>query len=132
MNEASKDTDTVSAAAEAEKKYLVAFTVMFSQKTIGTKHIVVQAIACAKPQNAFCVLANSPPGLSLTQRSNARVVIHNLIVFLLKHPIQLENIGHVHADFVAGSITADDDVLGQIVSLPSMRQKSTTDRNHFN
>jgi hypothetical protein len=35
VNEASKDTGAVSASAEAKKKYLVAFTVMFSQEAIS-------------------------------------------------------------------------------------------------
>ncbi len=104
----------VGAAGKAEQVDVVAFAVMVDQEQIGGEHLVIEAVAGGEPEDGAEILLQLLPRIRPRQRADARIVKHHLprrgFVGLAQAAIELEHIGNVLGDLVAGAVAADDDV----------------------
>lgn len=105
----------VGAARKPEQVDAVAGLVMPDQEQVGLQHLVVEAIAGGQPHDGGEILHQLAPRVRPRQRADAGIVKHHLprrlaLVGLAQAAIELENVGNVLGDLVAGAVAEDDDV----------------------
>ena len=114
VDQARQHPHGVGAAAEAEQIDRVALLVIVDDEFVGVEHIVVEPVAGGEPEDRGRVLHQLLPRIGPRQRADAGIVEHHLarrgLLGLAQGPVQLEHIGNVLADLVAGAVAADDDV----------------------
>jgi hypothetical protein len=114
VNEARQNAHGIGAATEPEQIDVISILAGADQEFVGRKHVVIETIAGEQTENGDGVLPELPPRVRPRERADAGIVEHELMRLRLagvpQAPIQLENVGNVLADLVAGAVAADDDV----------------------
>lgn len=104
----------IGAAGEAEQIDLVVLLPVVDQEGIGREHVVIEPIAGGEPEDRVEILLELVPRIRPRQRADPRIVIDELprlcLLGLAQAAIELEHIGNVLGNFVAGAVAADDDV----------------------
>ena len=104
----------IGAAREAEQIDAVALLPVVDQEFVGREHVVVEPVAGGEPQHEADIGADPVPRARLRQRADAGIVIHDLARVSLRRlaqaAIELQHIGDVLADLVAGAVAQHDDV----------------------
>ena len=104
----------IGAAGKAEQIDMVAGLIIVDQEGIGREHVVIEPIAGGEPQDGVEVLLQLVPRVRPLQRADPRIVKHQLprlcLLRLAQAAIELQHIGDVLGNLVAGAVAADDDV----------------------
>ena len=104
----------IGAAGKAEQIDLVAGLIGVHQEGIGREHVVIEPIAGGEPQDGVEILLQLVPRVRPRQRADPRIVKHQLprlrLLRLAQAAIELQHIGDVLGNLVAGAVAADDDV----------------------
>lgn len=105
------ESHRIGAAAEAEQEDLVAIFELLGNKPISAKDIVIEAIAGGEAKHSLGILLQPHPGVMASNRANSRIVVDVLMLVLLSDTEQLEDVGEIALDLLAGAVAADNDVL---------------------
>ena len=104
----------IGAAGKAEQKDLVAGLPGADQEVVGREHVVIEPIAGGEPQDGVEILLELVPRIRPRQRADPRIVIDDLprlcLLRLAQAAIELQHIGDVLGNLVAGAVAADDDI----------------------
>ena len=127
VDQPSQHAHGVGAAGKAEQIDLVALLIIVDEKQIRGEHLVIEAVAGGEAKDGSEILLQLAPRIRPRQRADAGIVKHELPrlcpVGLAHAAIQLQHVGNVLADLVAGAVAADDDVFHG-VSLCNLRDCS--------
>jgi len=114
VDQARQHPHGVGAAGKAEQIDRVAISVIVDDEFVGIEHVVVEPVAGGEPEDRRRVLHQLRPRIRPRQRADTGIVERHLarhgLLGLAQGPVQLEHIGNVLADLVAGAVAADDDV----------------------
>ncbi len=114
MNQPRQHPHGIGAAGKAEQVDLVAGLIGVDQEGIGREHVVIEPIAGGEPQDGVEILLQFVPRVRPLQRADPRIVKHQLprlrLLRLAQAAIELQHIGDVLGNLVAGAVAADDDV----------------------
>ena len=120
VNQPRQHPHGIGAAGKAEQIDLVAMLIIARQEVIGREHVVIEPIAGGEPQDGVEILLQLVPRIRPRQRADPRIVINQLprlgFLRLAQAAIELQDIGNVLGNLVAGAVAADDDVSHEVLA----------------
>ena len=104
------------AATESEQVDAISLLVVVGEVAIGVLHVLLQAV----PGGLVAHRAQFPALLVILPAAcaDAGIVVGDLILVLLEHEVSLDDVRVVAAEFVAGAVAADGDVLHGCPQVP--------------
>src|ERR1700753_1349642 len=110
MKEARQRPYGVGAATEAEQEYPVAVLVTPAQEAVAAEHVLIEPGAGRNAQHASGLLLEPSPGALQPDGADPRMIIDPLLLVLVEHAKEVQDIGGVGAGLVSRAVAANDDV----------------------
>src|SRR5262249_59379149 len=89
---------------------------VFAKEAVGTECVLIEPGAGGEAEHLARLLLETAPSALQADRADTRMIIDPLPVALLEHAKELEDVGDVGTDLIAGAVATNDDVLGHLSS----------------
>ncbi|MHC2246219.1 hypothetical protein ACVJH7_005526 [Bradyrhizobium elkanii] len=111
MDEGREHAHRVGTAAEAEHPDPVTGLPRSAQEQVGAERVLVETGAESQPEQAAHLLLEASPGVLQADGAEAGMIIDPLPVILVGDAEQLQHVGNIVTDLVAGAVATNHNIL---------------------
>ncbi len=107
VHEPGQNAHRIGAATKPQKIDFVAIAIVFYDEPVGFQHVLIQPIAGQKAKHPLGTGLEGRPRATIADRADAGIVIDDLTFVLLQDTKELQDVGLMFLDLVAGAVATD-------------------------